>query len=181
MTVGDYLDELLVSSVGFLFLYAASFKMVTSVGLRATVSQLTNSQGLAVVLARLIPPFEIVLGLAVLGFAPAAVGGVLLVIAASAMSIAGTIALRKGHPIRCSCLSSRSSAVLGWHQLAVAIPLIGAALLMFFRNPRHELDVSLVRLAIVCSIGATIHIGTTARDWTALVGYRRAGSGVYPS
>ena len=180
MTARSVLENLLVGSLSGVFLYAASFKILTSTPLQRTLVELGVGTRLALPAARLIPLFETTVGLAVIGFAPPVVAVMLVILAAIGIGFAGLQALRRGAKIRCSCFSSHSPGLLGRRQLILALLFVVAAILLAISSPSNDGGLPADRLLVVSLAGAGLQLLMMARDLLPLVRYRRATSTVYP-
>lgn len=181
MTAEPLVETLLVGGVAGLFLYAASFKILDLSPLRRTLSDLGLSPALIRVAAPTVLGTELAIGLAVAGFAPTLVASLLVAIAAAGIATAGVVGLRRETPIPCACFSPRSSAALGLRQLVVAALLLGAAASLVALDPSADVELSLVRISAVSLATTVMHLLAMSRDVVAIVGYRRAAAGVYPS
>jgi Methylamine utilisation protein MauE len=180
MNAGDLLGHAIAVLVAAVFLYAASFKPLSTDGLQRTIAAIGVPPGSAPTLARAVPAFEFVLALAIVGFAPVA-GVLLLLVAAIGIGGAGAIAVRNGLSVPCSCFSARSTARLGSRQLVFAGMMAVAAVVLLVSGPPSGIPQSLARLAAANLVGLLAHLLQFSRDLSALVGYRRSALSVYPS
>lgn len=171
--------NVLMTSIGLIFLHAWSFKTTDTSSLGETLRKLgfdhlSNH-------ARFIPWFELGIALAVLGFLPVMASTVFLLAAAGAIGGAGAVALKKGVAVPCSCFSSAGKHELGVRQLVLSVALFIAAALLFFDAPPFVVRDAAARLMVASLIGISIHLVGCAPSWLVLRGYRRAMSGSYPA
>jgi hypothetical protein len=172
---------LLAGFVSGFFLYAASFKTLDSTPLRTTLEQLGIPERLAPSAAILIPIFEVVVGLCVLGVAPNFVAVTLIIVAALAIGAAGFVALRLDKRIPCSCFSKYASTMLGRRQIITAFALVLAATGLSITNPQRDGLQAMAWLGVVSCSGAAAHLVTALGDLRSTVRYRRWASSQYPA
>lgn len=163
------------------FLSAASGKVVNRGALRRTLRELGLEDRRAAAAARVVPVFEVAVGVAITGLAPAALGAGLVTLAALGIGSAGIVAMAKGARIPCACFSASSSAVLGPRQVVVAVALLAAAGYVASHAPAIGVRRSLLLLAVVSLACAVRHLVAARQDMTTAVRYRRLTSGAYPA
>ncbi len=173
--------DLVPIALALLFLYAASFKLVERTELEAAMSRLGVPRRISAGSSRLVVGYEIVLGLAVVGFAPPLFSAVLLGVVALGLILVGSVALYRHEAIPCACFSAGANSTIGWRQLGVSVGLLGCVFL-------HEALLEVVtpsraagRLVIVCVVGIVLHLRALVPDTRLLAGYRNTAAPLYPA
>lgn len=169
------------AAISGVFLSAASSKFVNPGALRRTLRELGLGHRWAAAVARAVPVFEVVVGVAVAGFVPAVVGAGLVMLAAVGIGAAGAVAMAAGARIPCACFSASSSAVLGPRQLGVAVALLAAGGYLAARPAAIDVRHSLLLIAAVSVACAGWHLLAAGRDVATAVRSRRLTSGAYPT
>lgn len=173
--------KLVSGGIALTLLYAASFKVASLSQLRTTLRSLGFSEPLAKLAAPGQVVFELIAGLALVGFLPQNVAGILVICFSVSLCGAGALALTRPTPIKCSCFSRYAETTLGKRQIVFAVPLSIVGFILIAGSDLSWTQQSALRLAAVCAAGVSLHFLFMASDIRELVGYRRAASSEYPA
>lgn len=163
-------------------LYSASFKVLSTGQIVATLKALGIPVRLSHATGRALPAFEVVTAIAVAGYGPSWVGTAAAGAVAGGMAAAGLRGLQLGGTVPCACFSARSTSTLGWHQVWGSICFASVAVLLGVAAPGpHDGDTAPYVLLAGSLLAVIAHGRGLAADLSLLAGYRRAASGVYPA